>query len=154
MGGNVTTVRTLGASIAIAVVLSCDSNTPTEPDFCGEIGTVTATVTVTTMVALDWSPRCAVAAVIFVGPGGQTTWIVTAPGFSSSNATPSANIILPPVVYGQIPSGAEERDPPISLTPGSDYMVTLSKGVSASSTAQCAQRTGNFCLVAVKAFQR
>ena len=149
-------LRRLGAIIASAAALSCDS-TPTEPDPCTDVGIVGATVTLTpTTVTFDWSPNCAVAAVsINSSQGGVNVWAVTTPGFSSNGSTTAANVIRQPIVYGQVPSGAVQTTGPVPLTPGTNYALLVSKILPASSSTQCfTNRIDNVCVVAINVFQR
>lgn len=80
-------------------------------------------------------------------------WAVSAPDVSETS-TETANIIRPPVTYGQLPPGAEQSGPAAALVPGRTYEVILWKVVSAGSTISCLQRVQNACLLAVTPFTR
>ena len=137
----------------MAATLSCGSDNPTGPAACGaDVGTVTATVSVTSAVTFNWSPACPVA-LLLVEEAAHDMWAVMAPGMSSSS-TESANVIVPPVVYGQVPSGAQQTDPAAALVPGTTYELVLWRILPAGSAAQCQARNGNACLLTVKTFQR
>jgi hypothetical protein len=80
-------------------------------------------------------------------------WVVQAPGFSETSDE-SANVIVPPVTYGQLPQGAELVSGPSPLASGTAYDLVLWKTVPAGSTLQCQQRFQNACLLSVKVFTR
>jgi hypothetical protein len=151
---NVTAFQRMGTVLLTAATLSCGSDKATGPTQCAaDVGTVTATVSVTaSTVSFDWSPRCAVAMVL-VEEDASDMWAVVAPDLSSSS-TESANIIGPPVVYGQVPAGAEQTDAPLPLVAGTTYELVLWRVLPAGSSAVCQAQNGNACLLAVKTFQR
>jgi len=114
---------------------------------------VNATATVSgSNVVFSWEPRCAVVLVL-VEEDADDMWGVSAPDLSGT-ATEASNIILPPVTYGQIPSGAEEIEPASPLVAGRTYELILWKIVPAGANVSCLSRLDNACLIAVKAFQR
>jgi len=139
------------AILAAAATLSCsDSSAPR--GCAANTGSVNASVTASpTAVVFDWTPQCAVAMVL-VEEDASDMWVVAAPNLSSTS-TESSNIILPPVTYGVAPSGTD-ADPPQTLIAGHTYDLVLWRVLSSGATANCQQRNGNACLLAVKTFTR
>jgi len=109
-------------------------------------------VTVGSSVVFNWEPNCAVA-LLLVEQNGSDEWAIADPTLSNTS-TEAVNKILPPVTYGQVPSGVDEDPPSSALVPGQSYTLVLWKLVPAGSTVQCQQNIDNACLLAVKAFQR
>jgi hypothetical protein len=69
--------------------------------------------------------------------------------------TPSeANRIVPPVTYGQAPSGTEEDFPAEALVPGTAYELVLWRILPGGDMSGCIASFENACLVAVHAFTR
>jgi hypothetical protein len=142
---------TLLAFFAALAALSCSDSTPPR-DCTANTGSVNASVAVTqTGIVFDWTPACAVA-LLLVEEDGSDMWVVAAPNLSSTS-TESSNIILPPITYGVAPSGTD-ADPPQTLIAGRTYDLVLWKVLAAGATANCQQRNGNACLLAVKTFTR
>jgi hypothetical protein len=143
---------TCGLTTVTALGCSGDGTAPQDTNCSATTASVTATVTLGASVVFDWTPRCAVA-LLLVEQDASDQWGVAAPGISSSSDE-SANIILPPVTYGQVPQGAEEISSPTALVSGTQYDLVLWKTVPAGSSVQCQQRNGNACLLSVKVFTR
>jgi hypothetical protein len=142
-------------ALTTVAAMGCSGETTAaqDPNCSATTASVTATVTTGTSVVFDWTPRCAVA-LLLVEKDATDQWFIEAPGLSS-NSDESANIILPPVTYGQAPQGAEQGpDPAAVLVSGTEYELILWKTVPAGSALQCQQRNGNACLLTVKAFTR
>ena len=74
-----------------------------------------------TTPVFDWSPGCAVTSVwVYDRPSAgliNTLWMVEGPG--------PTNVILPPVVYGVVPDGADQVAGPVALTEGAATTVEL-----------------------------
>jgi len=118
-----------------------------------ETGSVQATIKSTANgIVFDWQPACAVALVL-VEEDASDMWAAMAPNLDA-NATDVQNIIRPPVTYGQVPAGAEEGAPALTLAPGKTYELVLWKVVSPGTSLTCQQRFSNACLLAVKPFTR
>jgi hypothetical protein len=139
--------------LALGAVVSLSCTESTGPKNCtGDTGVITATVTTGATVTFDWEPRCAVA-LLLVEEEASDQWAITAPDFNET-ATSAANVILPPVTYGQVPAGAEEFQAPQTLVAGTTYELVLWRIVEEGTSPACQERFENACLVAVKTFQR
>jgi len=139
------------SAVALGIAnLSCTDQGP--KGACPTTSSVEATVTVGSSVVFNWEPKCAVA-LLLVEQNGGDEWGIADPNLSNSS-TEAANKILPPVTYGQVPSGVDEDPPAAALVPGQSYTLVLWKVVPAGSTVQCQQNSENACLLAVKPFQR
>jgi hypothetical protein len=143
----------LFAVTGLASLLSCSDGTDPKGANCpAETGSVQVTVTSGANPVFDWQPRCAVA-LLLIEEEASDQWVISGEDLSSTT-TESANRILPPITYGQVPSGIFEESPPETLVAGRTYEVILWKIVPAGSTVQCQQRFENACLLAVHPFQR
>lgn len=145
----------LVSTLLIATAASCSDNpgAPTRTPCTAETGAVSVTVTKSGgSVTFDWNPTCAVAMVL-VEEDASDRWVLMAPGLDDTSST-AANIIVPPVTYGQAPQGAEEYEPAMTLVAGHTYDLVLWKVVPPGATVQCQQRFSNVCLLAVKSFTR
>lgn len=147
------TTNRIFATLLVAVTAAGCAGDGTAPKGCpSETSSVQATVTTGASVVFDWDPKCGVA-LLLVEEDASDQWVIGAPDFDN-NETESANVILPPVTYGQVPAGAEEASPPAALIAGRSYELVLWKNLPAGSTVQCQQRFENACLLAVHVFQR
>jgi hypothetical protein len=72
----------------------------------------------------------------------------------SGTSTEAANIILPPVTYGQVPTGTEELEPAATLVAGQTYELILWKIIPSGANVVCQSRNQNACMLTVKAFVR
>ena len=109
-------------AIAGALILTAcgDDGTGTdlEPASCNEPMSVEVTVnTATSQPVFDWTPRCPVMLVL-VELDGSDQWLLADQG-------EDGNSIEPPVTYGVVPAGAQQRSDPEALTPGVSYDVVL-----------------------------
>jgi hypothetical protein len=145
--------RRFSFGLAVGAIVSLACSEGTAPGECfANTGSVNVTVTTGTTVTFDWKPACAVA-LLLVEADASDQWAIAAPGFDETS-TSAANVILPPVTYGQVPAGAEELGPPETLTAGTTYEVVLWKTVDPGTNPPCQERFENACLLAVKQFQR
>jgi len=82
-------------------------------------GPVTLTVTTGTAPTFSWTPRCRLFFVI-VEPAesGADLWSIITRG---------QNALAPPVTYGEVPTSAEETNPPVALQAGSAYKVAVAR---------------------------
>ena len=147
------THRRCSFALALGAFVSLACSDGTGPGDCkANTGSVNVTVTSGATVTFEWQPRCAVALVL-VEQDASDQWAISAPGFDET-ATTAANVILPPITYGQTPAGAEEFQPPETLVAGTTYEVVLWKMVDPGTNPPCQERFENACLIAVKSFQR
>ena len=122
-----------------------------------ETTTVTATATVGDSIVFDWTPRCAVARVLVEGGGGDVWLIIADEGENNVWDGPEeANLILPPVTYGVVPSvgGILQTRGPEALAVGDTYGLFLWRVLPTGSTARCQLNFENSCLIAVLQFTR
>lgn len=80
-------------------------------------------------------------------------WWISTPE-ASWNAPESGNKIMPPITYGQVPSGINDSYGPEPLLSGQAYELVLWRVLPTGSAAQCQQRFENFCLIALQPFTR
>lgn len=140
-------------ALAFGAIVSLACSEGTGPGDCNaNTGTVNVTVTTGATITFNWQPACAVA-LLLVEQESSDQWAITAPGFDEA-ATPAANVILPPVTYGQAPAGTEEFQPPETLIAGTTYELVLWRIVQPGTSPACQERFENACLIAVKTFQR
>lgn len=141
--------------LAALAALSCDKDV-TSPaaavaqDACASEPVITPTVTTGAHVVFDWAPNCGVA-LLLIEEGAADRWVTFTPD-STWDTPRAANTIVPPVTYGIAPSSASTLEPPVPLVAGKTYELILWRIIPEPSTAQCARRYGNACLVALKEF--
>jgi hypothetical protein len=134
------------AAVASVVALSCSDNTGPKADSC-----LTGTAPIDVVAAIspaavvfDWHPRCPMA-LLLVEQDGSDQWGIADPSFS-------ANAVVPPITYGQLPSGLEQDPPPEPLIPGQTYELILWRIIPAGTT--CSHQVNDACLIAVQPFVR
>ena len=138
----------VGTSTLVILVACKDSGTgPSAAAPCpDDTGTVTVSVSSgSSGPVFDWTPACAVA-LLLIEEGGADRW-----GISTDDATWSdpavANLIEPPIAYGDVPSGVDEFEPPASLAAGTTYDVVIWR-VPPGSTATCLNVAFGACMMA------
>lgn len=143
--------------VVVITGAGCSDNTgPGQEDCPANLSSVTMTATVRAgSVAFDWTPSCPVAAVLVeeARQGSDVWWISAAQSAQDWGPPASANIITPPVTYGQNPGGLYFYGPQ-PLTGGESYSVAIFRVLPSGSTASCIQREGAACVVAVESFTR
>lgn len=151
--------RRIYALMARALALAgCDdrptsSEDPASLSSCeAETGSVQVDVSVGTSVVFDWNPRCPVA-MLLVEEDASDMW-----GISTDEATwnrpEDANRIDPAITYGTSQPGVSQFQDAQRLVTGVTYELILWRVLPEGSTAQCQQRFGNLCLLAVQPFTR
>jgi hypothetical protein len=143
--------RLMYATAMVGLAIACSEGTGPGKSCGADVGSVTATVSVTGTVVFDWNPRCKVA-LLLVEQDASDRWAISVPGFDPS--TEADNIISPPITYGQAPAGTEEDPPAQPLVAGQTYELVLWKILPAGGSTQCQQTFQNACLLAVKEFTR
>ncbi len=106
-----------GAVIAAAATGCADEPSGTGGTLPECTATVSVAVGAGTTPTFTWTPACRLFFVL-VEPavGGTDLWSII---------SDSANVIVPPITYGVVPTGAQEGDPPTPLAAGSGYEVYL-----------------------------
>jgi hypothetical protein len=152
-GYSVTRVlQSLAIVIGAASAVACSSDS-TAPASCQPETTVlTATVTTGASVTFNWSPGCAIAALI-VEEGTSGRWGISTPA-TSWNSQVDGNLILAPVTYGVSVVGVPVTVHAQALVPGTEYNVSLWRVLPFFSTATCLQKIGNLCLTTTRTFTR
>ena len=111
-------MRLFGLMVCAPLVACGDDATGAndDPIDCGpEVTQVDVAVTTTSSdVVFDWSPRCRVA-ILIVEEGAGDVWLI---------GDEDANVVEPPVTYGEAPAGLEIY-PAEPLVAGTEYDVTL-----------------------------
>jgi hypothetical protein len=91
---------------------------------------------------------------LLVEENGSDRWAINAPESSWGSQT-TANIIRPPVSYGQVPAGTVAADLPLPLVAGTTYELVLWRILPPGhSGAGCIMKWDSACLTAVKEFTR
>ena len=123
-------VCVLGLASALAVGCRDDDPDPVRPaEVCQAVGT-TITVSAGSWPTISWSPRCRASYLIVSretesGSGfNHTMWMVTS-RFEVNGYVGEPNTILPGVIYGLVPDGAEQVATAQPLTAGTRYLVML-----------------------------
>jgi hypothetical protein len=121
-----------------------------------DAATTTVAPTVTTSaqsVVFNWNPGCGMV-LLLVEENGSDRWAINAPESSWGSQT-TANIIRPPVSYGQVPAGTVAADLPLPLVAGTTYELVLWRILPPGhSGAGCIMKWDSACLTAVKEFTR
>ncbi|HYC33736.1 MAG TPA: hypothetical protein VEB59_15715 [Gemmatimonadales bacterium] len=122
-------MRTIAFAWSTILVIACGTNDPNKfHDGCDHISSLEVTAGPTPDI--DWSPDCAVNTITVhqaltpEDPGsdplpvGQTMWEIHA-------TEVAGNTIEPSVRYGEVPPGIIEGSPPLPLTVGQTYIVSV-----------------------------
>jgi hypothetical protein len=148
----------LGAILLATAAVSCssDSTGPQPPSCLEETSSVNATISVGTSVTFDWTPACPVALLVVEGESsGHDVWWIATFGAGDSEIVPTtANRIVPPITFGQVPSTATSAFGPEPMVAGTIYRVVLWRNLPAGSSLRCQQNAGTGCLLAAKSFTR
>jgi hypothetical protein len=117
---------------------------------------VNATISVGPAVTFNWTPACPVALIVVEGEssGHDVWWIATFDASDSEIAPATANRIVPPITFGQVPSTATSAWGPESMVAGTTYRVVLWRNLPPGSSLRCQQNAGTGCLLAAKSFTR
>jgi hypothetical protein len=109
----------LGSVLPLAS-LACNDE-PTEAGLNDCTGPVALQVSGGTVPSFSWTPACRLFGLL-VEPeaSGQDLWFIITEG---------GNTIAPGVTYGQVPAGAEERQPPAALLAGTAYKVAVHRWI-------------------------
>src|SRR5688500_9470645 len=133
--------------VAIAIA-GCRDSTDPATGCTAATGSVESDIKVSSSsVLFDWEPACGAVALI-VEEDGADRWAITAP-----EATAQSNVIVPPVVYGLVPSVAKEDVPAQTLVPGRTYQLVLWKVMPPGNTTTC-ERIFNVCRLTFTSFTR
>jgi hypothetical protein len=142
--------------VAIPMLAACsDDSAGPEVSEC-EAGTSAVSATITSnsgSVVFDWAPACGMM-LLLVEEDASDMWAINAP--ESSWGSPStANIILPPVTYGQVPAGTVADYPASPLVAGVTYELVLWRILPEGHAGTgCMLTFDSACLVAVEEFTR
>jgi len=106
-------------AVVVSLTLGCADDSTGSAALPECTGPVTVTVGAGTSPQFSWSPACRLFFVI-VEPAasGQDLWSVITEG---------TNAISSPVLYGTVPPGAQELDPPTPLVAGTAYKVAVAR---------------------------
>jgi len=97
----------------LATALACGSDAP-DDGRCE--GTLTFAITTGINPTFGWSPNCSIAQLRVTRDSDDAEiWSFLA----------SSNAIRSPVTYGQVPVGANETNPPETLTFGAEYTLRI-----------------------------
>jgi hypothetical protein len=143
--------------VATPLLAACSDNlaSPEVQECDAGASAVSATIGVNNsgVVTFDWAPACGMM-LLLVEEEGSDMWAINAP--ESSWGSPSAaNIILPPVTYGQVPAGTVADFPASHLVPGVTYELVLWRILpDGNAGSGCMLMFDSACLAAVKEFTR
>lgn len=115
-----------------------------------ETGMVSVSVKSGSQPVFSWEPACAVA-MFLIEEGASDVWGVNTDETVWQNPA-QANLIAPPVTYGQVPAGSEQFGSPLPLQSGVTYEAILWRALPVGSTTPCVARFENLCLLAVHEF--
>ncbi|HLS47052.1 MAG TPA: hypothetical protein VK012_00920 [Gemmatimonadales bacterium] len=105
--------RVAATALLLAAALACGSDAP-DDGRCEE--TLTFAITSGINPTFGWSPNCSIAQLRVTRDSDDAEiWSFLA----------SSNAIRPPVAYGQVPVGANETNPPETLTFGAGYTLRI-----------------------------
>lgn len=147
--------RLAGLALAATVLAACgDDADPVRPAVACADNLTAVTTTVTQSgddVRFDWTPRCPVAMVLVEGVNGDA-WRLWAP--DSLWEGPEANLIVPPVTYGESRTGMVGQ-PAEALVVGERYDLVLWRVTPPGTRMSgCAAFIENNCIVGLRRFTR
>lgn len=147
--------------LLLLLLPACSDDDPTVPEGCDPTtSAVDLHIDSADAVIFDWSPHCGVVMLLVEEEaGGGDVWGAIVPEDDPPvwSDPAKANLIEPPVTFGEVPNGAETMGPPGSpgvLISGVAYDVALWRIMPDIDAADCIAKLENACLVAVRSFTR
>jgi len=146
-------VHTFALTVALVALVACEDDVTGPAAECtDDTGIVTVSVSNAAQPVVSWDPACAVA-MFLVEEDASDQWLISTDD-SVWDDPAQANLIVPPVTYGVVPTGVTAPEPAASLQVGATYEVILWRVLSPESTATCMQHFEQMCLMAVHEFVR
>lgn len=147
--------------LLLLLLPACSDDDPTVPEGCDPAtSAVDVHIDPAEPVVFDWSPRCGVVMLLVEEEAsGSDVWGAIVPEDESAvwSDPAKANLIEPPVTFGEVPDVAEMIGPPGqpgALMSGVAYDVALWRIMPDIDAADCIAKSENACLVAVRSFTR
>jgi hypothetical protein len=141
------------ALLGVLPIIACSDDTISPNEICKpETSSVTPMIEVSeSEVVFDWEPACAVGLLIVEAEGGDV-WLISTS--ENTDSPQQANMILPPVTYGQAPNDATVIHSPQTLVPGQTYIWGLWRIMPPETLVNCSRTFDNACLLTVHEFTR